>query len=373
MSLPAPSQLIVNLGAYAHNLGVVRNYLAEECTILAVVKADAYGLGAVPIAQRAVREGVSMLGVATVAEGVELRNAGIQAPILVMVHPLEEHLQLAIQHNLRLMVSNVATVERIGELARRMKKVVPIHCEIDTGMGRLGFNAENAPEKLLQLTRISNVDIEGIATHFPVADTISDPFTENQIKAFKQLLRALEKEGIPYDMVHAANSAGCVRGNEGIFNMVRVGLMTYGSWPTDEVPDVYPLRPVVEWSSKVALVKEIPGGASIGYGRTYRAPAPMRAAVVPVGYADGYRHDLSNQADVLIRGKRCPVRGTVSMDQVVVDVTELPSVVAGDAAVLIGRQGNEEITVAELARLAKTIPYEITTAIGRRVERKYVE
>jgi len=326
----------------------------------------------VPIAQRALREGVAMLGVATVAEGIELRNAGIQTPILVMVHPLEEHLAPAIQHGLRLMVSNVATVERIGELARRMKKVVPIHCEIDTGMGRLGFNAENAPEKLLSLTRISNVDIEGIATHFPVADATDDPFTENQIKTFKQLLKLLQKDGIPYDMVHAANSAGCVRGAEGLFDMVRVGLMTYGTWPTDMVTEEQ-LQPVIEWVSKVALVKELPGGASIGYGRTYRAPAPMRAAVVPVGYADGYRHALSNQADVLIRGHRCPVRGTVSMDQIVVDVTHLPHVAAGDLTVLIGRQNHEEITVGELAELANTIPYEVTTAIGNRVERVYVD
>lgn len=382
MSIVAPSKLTVDLAAYSHNLGVVREHIPEKCGIMAVVKADAYGLGAAPIAKRALESGATMLGVATVEEGIALRQNGLEAPILVMVHPTEDALVPAIKHSLRLLISDVTTAERLGEQARKLKKVSAIHCEIDTGMGRQGFHPDTAASELLRMTRISNVDIEGIATHFPSADLPNDSFTTGQIKTFRQLLRQLDKGGIPYEMAHTANSAAIVNYPNSAFDLVRPGLMTYGVWPAAAPAEsspppsaaqwTSPLKPVARWTSRIALIRQLPGGASISYGRTYKTPGPMRAAVVPVGYGDGYRHKLSNRGDVLVRGTRCPVRGRVCMDEIVIDVTQVPEAAVGDTATLLGPDGGEGITVEELAEKAETLPYEILTAIGPRVERLYI-
>lgn len=372
MSVATPSRAIVDLAAYAKNLAAVRARVPKECGIVAVIKADAYGHGAVQVARKAVAEGVRMLGVAAVCEAVELREAGIQAPILLLVQPDADSLAAAIDADTRIMISDLQIAERLGELARKANKVVQVHCKIDTGMGRQGFNAETAVKDLLSLTRISHVDIEGIATHFAVADSTRDSFTANQLRVFRQILRQVEKEGIPYEMTHAANSGAVVNHEGATFDMVRVGLMTYGVWPSDTPPASPMLSPVLRWESKIVLIKDLERGASIGYGRTFTTHAPTRTAVVPVGYADGYPVSLSNRASVLVRGRRCPVRGRVSMDQIVVDVTDVPNVAVGDAVTLIGSDGPETITVAELAERAGTIPYEILTGIGKRVKREYV-
>lgn len=367
------TRVIVDLNAYAANLRIVKQMIPGECAIMAMVKGDAYGHGAVRIAQRALAEGVRMLGVATVDEGVALRRAGMEAPILVMVQPTEEGIMPAIEHDLRLMISDVAMAERVGEQARRANKVVPVHCKIDSGMGRQGFDVETALNDILFLTRISHIDIEGIATHFPVADSIRDGFTLNQLRIFKHLVKQLEKQGIPYEIVHAANSAAIVNHPNSVLNMVRPGLMTYGVWPTDTPPAVPSLHTVLRWETRVILTKEIPLGGSVGYGRTFIAPDTIRVALLPVGYADGYKYQLSNNADVIIRGRRCPIRGTVSMDQIVVEVTHVDGVSVGDTATLIGTDGQVTITADELAQRARTISYDILTGIGPRCERVYVE
>ena len=372
MSPTPPTRLEVDLQAYSRNLAAVRARIPKSCGVMAVVKANAYGLGAVPVAQRALQEGAAMLGVATVDEGVELREAGIDGEILVLVQPSEEALGAALRHRLKLMMSSVPMAERLGDLARKAKVVATIHCEIDTGMGRLGMNLETAAAALLDLRRISNVDIEGIATHFPSADLENDPFTLNQIRTFRQLLKQLDKAGIPYEMAHTANSAAIVNYLNSAFDLVRAGLMTFGVWPTDTRPEGEGLAHVVRWTSRVVLVKELPGGASVSYGRTYKAPRPMRAATIPVGYADGYPHRLSNCGEVLIRGQRCPIRGSVCMDCMVADVTGVDGVSVGDEVTLLGEDGGERITPEELARAAQTIPYEILTRIGTRLERVYI-
>ncbi|MCC6490949.1 MAG: alanine racemase [Candidatus Hydrogenedentes bacterium] len=371
MKSPAPSRAIIDLSAYSRNLGVVRTMIPRECGVMPVIKADAYGHGAVPIARRAAEAGAAMLGVATVGEAVELREAGLMIPILVLVQPMEDALPAAIEYDLRLMISDVGVAERVGELARKANRVVPIHCKIDTGMRRQGFHVDTAVSEMMHLTRISHIDIEGVATHFPVADVARDSFTANQVKQFRHVLRQIDKEGIPYEMTHAANSAAIVNHPASTFDMVRPGLMTYGVWPTDSPPAAAPLHPVLRWETQVILVKDVAKGESIGYGRTFAAGGAIRVAVLPVGYADGYKHSLSNRASVLIRGKRCAVRGRISMDQTVVEVTHVPGVSAGDVATLIGADGDETITAEELAERAGTIPYEILTGIGRRVERVY--
>lgn len=373
MKVSSPSRAIVDLASYAKNVALVRSMIPRECGIIAVVKGNGYGHGAVPIAKRAVAEGVAMLGVATVKEAVELREAGIAAPILVLVQPAEDVLSAAVDYDLRLTISDVSIAERVGELARRANRVVPIHCKIDTGMGRQGFSMDIAVSEMMHLTRISHIDIEGVCTHFPIAENARDPFTGNQVRQFRQVLKQIEKEGIPYEMTHAANSAAIVSHPSAALDMVRPGLMTYGVWPTDTPPAESPLKPVLRWETQVVLLKAVQKGETIGYGRTFTAGDAIRIAVVPVGYADGYKHSLSNRASVLIRGKRCAVRGRISMDQTVVEVTHVPGVSVGDTVTLIGTDGRESITAEELAERGGTIPYEILTGISPRVEREYVD
>ncbi len=373
MANVAPSKAIVDLDAYAHNLRVTREMLPPRCRMAPVVKADAYGHGLLPIARRAEHEGADMLGVATVEEGLELREAGVTAPVLVLVQPLTGAIEPAVAQDLRLTISDIAVAEKIGRHARCTHKVVPLHCKIDTGMGRQGISPDGAIAVLRELAQIENIRIEGIATHFPVADAADDPFTPNQIRVFAQLLQEIKRERIPCELAHAANSATLINFPDGCFDLVRPGLMTYGVWPTNSPPEESPLRAVLRWETRIIMVKEFDAGAGIGYGRTHITSAPTRMAVLPVGYADGYRHSLGNKAHVLIRGKHCPVIGAVSMDQIVVDVTAIPSVAVGDVATLIGTDGDAVITAADLAELAGTIAYDILTGIGNRVERVYLD
>lgn len=373
MAKTSASRAIISLSAYAANLDVVRRSIGPGVQIVAVVKANAYGHGLVEMARHAEAWGAAALGVARVQEGVDLREQGIAAPIIVFGHPDAGEAESAIEHNLTLSISTVAAAERIGELAHRMHRMARVHCKVDSGMGRQGFALEEAAEQLRFITRISHIDIEGIATHFPSADDPEDTFTGAQIKNFRALLKTLDRRGIPYESAHAANSAAIINFPASTFDMVRPGLMTYGIWPTRGAPQEGLLRPVLHWETRVSLIRDLEPGSSVSYGRTYTTPGRMRAAILPVGYADGYMHGLSNKAEVLIRGARCPVRGSVCMDQIIVDISHLPEVAEGDPAVLIGQDGEERITAEELAQRAGTIPYEVLTGIGGRVPREYVD
>ncbi len=369
---PPLSKLTVNLGHYAENLRTLRARLPESCAIMPVVKSDGYGLGAIPIARRAAAEGVAMLAAGSVAEGVALREAGIELPILVLMHTRDDDLPLAVQHHLRLSISDFATAERLGDIARKAHTVTHVHCEIDTGMGRQGFAIEQAAAELRNLTRISHVDIEAIYTHFATADTPEDGFAEAQLRAFKLLIRDLDDEGVPYEMVHAANSAAALFVPASTLDLVRPGLLTYGVWPGKSRPADCPFRPVASWTTNIVLVRQVASGTSIGYGRTYFAPAPQRVAAIPVGYADGYSVALSNKAEVLVRGKRCPIRGRVTMNEIVIDVTHVPEAVPGDKVTLIGSEAGQTITVEELAAKGNLVPHRILAAIGPRVARDYI-
>jgi alanine racemase len=367
----SPSMVTVDLGAYAHNLDVVRRLTGKRTRVIAIVKADAYGHGIVPVAKRAVKWGVDFLGVATVEESAALRGAGIRIPIILLVQPDISLLREVVDLRLRLCLSDLRIAEALGKMAGRANWTAPVHCKIDTGMGRQGFSLAAAPENLKSLTHMPHVDIEGIATHFPSADQKGDPFARDQIRLFKQLLKHLERQGIPYEIAHAANSAGVINYPESVFDGIRPGLMTYGISPVEHAALQSTLMPVLRWETKVALLRELESGASVGYGRTYATLGAQRMAMLPVGYADGYKYALANKADVLIRGRRCPVRGSVCMDQIMVDVSHVSEVRVGDTATLIGVDGEESITAHELAQQADTIPYDILTGIGARVGRKH--
>lgn len=372
MNAAAPSRAIVDLAAYSHNLRVVRRLVGKDAGIVAVMKADAYGHGLVPIAERALEEGVAMLGVAAVTEGIALREAGIDAPILVLVEPPLDALDAVVEHELELTLVNTAVGERLGAIAHKAHRIVRVHCHIDTGMGRQGFDFADAVGAIQRLTRVSNLDIVGIATHFPAADLSEDPGTADQIRMLRQAIKELEREGVPFEYAHAANSAAIVNYRDAVLDVVRPGLMTYGVWPAAELPHETLLKPVLRWETTVTQVRNLPEGATVSYGRTWTAPHFTRAAVLPVGYGDGYPFALSNRGDVLIRGRRRRILGRVCMDQIVVDVTDMPNVQPGDVATLIGCDGSECLTAEELAERARTIPYEVLCGISARVPREYV-
>lgn len=365
------SILHIDLDAYRYNLHTIQRIVGDECSVMPVVKGNAYGHGAVELTGIAVDEGVDMLGVATVAEGVELRKAFPSVPVLVLLQPSDDELASAIKYGLRLTLSDLRTGEKIGDLAHDMKKIVDVHCELETGMGRQGFQLDSEPKALLKLTRISSLNIEGVYTHFPDADLADHTFTSNQIKKFRQLIGELLKSGIPYQVTHAANSAATLNHPSSYFDMVRPGIITYGLHPNNDVPPDFPFKPVARWTTRIVLLRDLPKGAGISYGRTYQTSGTERIAVLPVGYADGFPRRLSNKGEVIIRGKRCPVRGNITMNQVMVDVSHLPNVATDDTVTLIGKDGDESIRAEEIADLCGTISYEILTGISAGVRRVY--
>lgn len=365
------STLRVHLGAYGDNLRALKSRLPDECGIMPIVKANAYGLGAVPLARRAVAEGARMLGVATVGEAIELREADIQAPILVLVQACEDDFEAAVRYKLRLAVSDLPLAEKLGDEARKARSVVNVHCEIDTGMGRQGFALEDAATQLRNLTRISHVDIEGIYTHFATAEHPEDGFADQQLRGFRQLMRELDSEGVPYEMAHAANSAAVLFLPSSALDMVRPGLLTFGIWPLPDRPDDCPFRPVATWTTNIAIIRSIKSGESISYGRTYYAGSNARIAEIPVGYADGYPFALSNKAHALVHGRRCPVRGRVTMNQTLVDVTSVPQAAVGDTVTLLGSDGGDSVLAEELAEHAGVPPHAILTGINPRIHREY--
>jgi alanine racemase len=371
MTPRATSVLQINLQAYRHNIRTLQSIFLSNTGIIAVVKSNGYGLGAVELAKRALEEGVAMLAVAHVVEGEELREQLPDVPILVMVQPLPDELTNAVKANLTITLSELTLAEKLGDIARKLNKVVPVHCEIDTGMGRQGFSIEDAPKALLKMTRISNIDVQAIYTHFPSADSRNDNFTANQIKAFNSLINDLSKDGIPFEYVHAANSAAVLMQEGCAYDYIRPGIITYGVWPNNQPDKSIDIKPIMEWKTKVVLIRDLPGGVPISYGRTFRTDKPTKIAVLPIGYADGYPRILSNQSDVLIRGTRCPIRGTITMNETMVDITHIPETTIGETVTLIGTDAHETISVEELAEKAQTIGYEILTGISEHIPRQY--
>lgn len=372
MTAHPPSRAVVDLAAFAHNLDAVRNYVGPGVRIMAAVKGDAYGHGLIPMARHAAAWGVHALGVATVDEGIALREADITTPLYLLFEPTPDALDDVVAHDLTLVLATRETGEAIARIAEKHHKTATVHCQIDTGMGRQGFDAETGHEDVAALARLRGLELEGICTHYPLADAPDSLYTHEQTKRFAKLVEQLDADGVPFDLVHSSNSAAVVNFKASHFDLVRPGIMLYGVWPSEAPQPKGRLRQVLRWETQVVQVREMPPGSGISYGHTFYTREAMRTAILPVGYADGYRRQFSNQADVLIHGKRCPVRGTVCMDQTVVDVTHLPNVQAGDTAVLIGKDGKERITAEELAPFAGTIPYEILTGIGNRTSRVYI-
>ncbi|HLZ36140.1 MAG TPA: alanine racemase [Nitrospira sp.] len=361
----------VNLAALSHNLSRIQDRLTAGSGVMAVVKANAYGHGAVEISRALVQQGISRLAVASVKEGMALREAGITADILVLVDLFDEHIPDLLAHRLTPVITAPRLLPTLAKAAEERNLSFPIHIKIDTGMGRLGFSPNDVATLFDGLSAWKSLRVEGFMTHLADSDGDDPGHAEQQLKIFQRLLDQLRERGANIPIVHAANSAACIRFPQSHFSLVRPGIMLYGY---HTLPDNVPcpvLKPVLSLRTTVMQLRTIETGESVSYNRTFVAKRKTRIAVLPVGYADGYSRRLSNNGFVLINGKRAPIAGLVCMDMTMVDVTDIAPVEAGDEATLIGRQGGDAIWADDIAEWTGTIPYEVLCAIGPRVPRLY--
>ena len=364
----------VDLGAIRANARVLVER-ACPAALCAVVKADAYGHGAVPVARAALDAGATWLGVALVEEGVELRDAGIDAPILVLSEPSPEAAPTVVSRRL---TPVVYTTNAVAVLAKAVaesgaRERLAVHLKVDTGMHRVGCAPDDALGLVDAITARPELDLEGLCTHLAVADEPENPYTTEQVARFETVVRALDARGARPPIVHAANSAALLTRAETRYDLVRCGIALYGVVPSPGLAGRAPLRPALSLRARVSHVKQLAAGARLSYGLRYGLSRDARVATVPVGYADGVPRNLGMVGgEVLIGGRRFPIVGSVTMDQLMVDVGDTP-VEAGDEVVLLGRGDGEEITADEWARRLGTIAYEIVTGIGPRVPRRYVD
>lgn len=366
-----PTYRSVDLAALGWNFRQVRNAVGPGIKILSVVKADAYGHGAPEVAQELAAAGSDGFGVATVEEGIELRDAGIRAPILVLTAVYPEQLDEFFRRRLTPAVSDVPTMRELERLTRRRGPMLKFHLKIDTGMGRLGLLHSEVESWLPEILKLGALHLEGLFSQLSHAEDARGEYTAMQVTNFQQVVDRLRSAGFVPPWIHLANSAGVIGVPSAHGTMVRPGLMLYGLYPAPEMARRVELKPVLSWKTRVLQLKELPANSSIGYGRTFVTKRKSSIATLPVGYADGYHRLLSNRGAVLVGGKRAPVVGRISMDLTMIDVTDIRGVTEGDEVVLLGRQGRENISADEMAGWAETISYEILTSISARVPRVY--
>ena len=361
----------VNLENIRHNFREVKR-LARMAEAMPVIKANAYGHGAVEVAKALIGEGAKRFAVAILDEGIKLREAGIEAPILILGYTPPEEVEKLLFYNLTPTLHHRELALAYQEKLEKFKKTLSYHLKIDTGMGRIGFWYEEI-EKIEEVLKLKNLEMEGVYTHFARADEQDLSFSKLQIERFNIVLDHLETKGVEVKYRHAANSAAIMRLPEAHYDLVRPGIMLYGEYPSREVPrELAHLKPALTLKARVSQVKKVPAGFPVSYGSTYVTFKSTLIVSLPLGYADGYFRRLSNQGMVLLNGKRWPVAGRVCMDQLMVAVDETERVMPGDEVVLLGKQGEETITATEVADLVGTINYEVLTNISYRVPRIYV-
>lgn len=369
MDRPArPTWLHIDMDAVAHNVRRIKEIVGSEVELMAVVKANAYGHGAVAVSTTAVLNGATYLGVASINEAIELRDAGVTAPMLVMGYTPAWAAGLAIRYDLTVNLYDTELARAFERVATEMNAKIRVHVKVDTGMGRLGLLPEEVPQFFRMLSKLSHIDVEGVFTHFASADDDND-YTEYQIKRFESAIGPLLAAGYSFRYIHAANSAGLLQFPGARFNMVRAGIAMYGLHPHPlcQLPEEF--IPALTWKTTIAQVKRFPSGTFIGYGKTYRTAGQEKIAVIPVGYADGFRRAPKHWGYVLVHGQQAPIVGRISMDQTAISVSHIEDVKIGDEVVLIGRQGKERITAEEAAEHLGTVNYELVSTILARVPR----
>lgn len=376
MKMHSRIQAEIDLDAMTYNLEHIKKNLAPGTQVIAVLKADGYGHGAVPLARRIQKDPeIWGIAVATVEEGEELRNAGITKPILILGYTYQEDYQKIANLDFRPAVFKLSMAKELSKAALEAGKTLKIHIKIDTGMTRIGYRdvKKDVPE-ILEISKLPGLDIEGIFTHFARADEADKTPALVQYEKFQEFIRALEQEGLHIPMKHCSNSAGIIRMQEANLDAVRAGIILYGLYPSKEVErEPVPLKPLMSLRSHIAYIKTVEPGAEISYGGIFTTVRETRVATIPVGYADGYPRGLSNKGSVLIRGKRAPILGRVCMDQFMVDVTEIAEAEELDQVTLLGKDGEDCITMEELGELSGRFNYEFACCISKRVPRVYLE
>lgn len=364
---------IVDLDAFASNVQNIRRRTDSRAAVMGVIKADAYGHGALTMARELLFNGVENFAVATLDEAVALRNRGIAAPILILGYTPENQFDEVVKHNLTQAVYSLKQCKELSAVAAAQEKDAVVHIKIDTGMGRLGFlPGEKAIAEIIQISQLERICIEGIFTHFAAADEEDKAFTKEQYNRFITMIAKLEEKSLFIPIRHTSNSAGIIDCEQMCLNMVRPGIILYGIYPSEQVKkEKLSLEPVMSLVSRISYLKRVGENTPIGYGRTYYTNRKTKIATIPIGYADGFLRAYGKNGRVLIRGNYAPIVGRVCMDQIMVDVGNIPGVEEGEEVVLMGKSLDKEITANELAERAGTIPYEVVCGISRRVPRVY--
>ncbi|HXI12232.1 MAG TPA: alanine racemase [Thermoanaerobaculia bacterium] len=369
VSLYRPTIVEVDVDAFQRNVAAVARALPPRSRLIVVLKADGYGHGAVALAKSCKAQNVAMIAVALIEEAIELRFAGVDLPILVLGAITREQLHLVREHHLILGIVAPESLVEAAEFATASGSPLRAHLKLDSGMNRMGLISSDLPAVIDQMRRNPLLLVEALYTHFANASEPADPFTKAQIGSFDAMVKLFAEAGFEPPLHHMANSGATMTGTIREGDFVRVGISLYGAEALDR--GASKLEPVMRWRTRILRLKEVEAGSVVGYGTTFKAGRRSRIATIPVGYADGYDRLLSNKGEVLVRGVRAPVVGRVSMDLVTVDVTDIDGVTIGDEVVLLGRQGDEEITAEELAALTSTISYDVFCRISARVPRLY--
>lgn len=365
----------VDLDAVEYNIEMMKKNIGDGVRMLAVVKTDGYGHGAVQVAKLLEpREDIWGFAVATLEEAVLLKERGIEKPVVVLGCVFPDQFEEAVEHEIRITVYTEEMLKGLLKAAGNQKKKVYIHVKLDTGMSRLGFlPGKKSVDVITEIAHIPGIVMEGLYTHFARADEVDKEFTDHQIGQYIDMKRALEEKGVTFSLYHCSNSAGIIDVKEANMDLVRAGIAMYGLYPSEEVKkENVPLRPALELVSHVAHVKWVDEGTPVSYGGTYITKQRTRIATIPIGYGDGYPRSLSNSGYVLIRGQKAPILGRICMDQFMVDVTDIPGVKFADKVTLIGTDGEEHLPVETLSDLSGRFNYEFVCDLGKRIPREYI-
>lgn len=366
----------INLDAIRFNLNNIQKHVGGKTKILAVIKADGYGHGSIPIAKYLSREKLVWgFGVSTVREAVVLRKAGINIPILILAYVFPADFETVINYGITTTVFQLETARLLSEKAVERDKIARIHIKIDTGMGRIGFTPdEKAVCDIKEITKLPNLEVEGLFSHFACADCRDKASSHTQAQKFMNIAQRLESEGVSIPVRHICNSAGIIEFEKEHLDLVRAGIIMYGLYPSDEVDrGKITLKPAMSVKSRVSFVKTVPAATPISYGSVYVTDRERKIATISIGYADGIYRALTGKGEVIIRGKRAKIVGKICMDQMMADVTDIENVAQGDVVTVIGRDGEEEITMEEISEKAGTFNYEFVCGFQRRVPRIYIE
>ena len=366
-----PSRVTVDLGALASNIRWIKARVGGDVALMAVLKANAYGHGAAAVARAALQNGADLLAVANMAEALELREAHIEAPILMLSYVPAEAIPTALEHDLSVTIIDEACAARCVSATGNTGLMLKVHVKVDTGMGRLGVLPQAMHALCHQLQDAPGIRLEGVYTHFATAD--DDPaYMREQLKTFDRVQSELRSAGFRFKYIHAANSAALLNGGDSRFNVVRPGVLLYGLEPMLESGFAQQIRPVMAWKTQIAQVKTLPPDSPVGYGNAYRTRGWETIAVAPVGYADGLRRSPYTWREVLIHGRRAPLVGRVSMEKITINISHIPGAAVGDEVVLMGRQGDDCISADEIAAWIHSNNYEVVTSIAPRVPRTYI-